>query len=169
MFIYPVYKALKPHLTGISPVFFYTGQYAAGKNTNYISPVLYIELPRDANATFWGRGIRVIKNAVVKLHYLSNAPFHQHDNTVQDSALQAHHNTLIAINQIMQGLALRNEHGRLLTQQFIPVGVSELAFNNAHAISVLSYHTELYDYSTHQGAPPPDYTGPIELNINIQG
>lgn len=168
MFIYPIYKALKPHLTAVAPVFFYTGQYAAGKgNTVYRVPALYIEMPRDTASTYWGRGIRVIKNGLIKLHYISNAPFHQHDNTIQDSALQAHHAKLVQINNIIEGLALKNEHGRLLTQKFIAAGSSELKFTEGHVISVLSYRTELYNYYTWEGKPAPAAEGGVEVNISI--
>lgn len=169
MYIYPVYKALKPHLTAVAPVFFYTGQYAAGKgNTVYRVPALYIEMPRDAASTYWGRGIRVIKNGVIKLHYISNAPFHQHDNTVQDSALQAHHSKLVQINDIIEGLSLKNEHGRLLTQKFIAAGSSELKFTEGHVISVLTYRTELYNYSTWNGAKEPVSETPTDIKIYIR-
>ncbi|WP_346237751.1 hypothetical protein ABDK00_001575 [Niabella insulamsoli] len=169
MFTYPIYKAIKQHLNTIAPGFFFTGQYAKGKtNTVYRVPALYIEMPKNAASTFWGRGIRVIKNAVIKVHYISNAPFHQHENAVQDSALVAHHNALIEINNLMQGFVVRNEHGRLLTQKFTPVGSSELNFVEGHVFSVLSYRTELYNYSMWEGKPAPESEGPETVRINIR-
>lgn len=145
MFTYPVYTALKQRLNSIAPVFFYIGQYTVGKtNTSYRAPAIYIEMPKDSTVTSWGKRKKVIKPATVKIHYLSNAPFKNHDNAIQDSAIVAHDKALSDILETVEGKALYKDDSDLLTQQFIHTGMNEHNFISEQMFSVLSFSTEIY-------------------------
>jgi len=145
MFIYPAYKALKQKLIGIAPVFYFLGQYSIGKdNTSYIVPALYIEMPKNAQVKYWGKGQRVISPAQIKLHFITNAPYKNHDSTVQDAAIAVHAAGLKAIDEVMKSLALRKDDGNLLSQRFVNTAVDEMNYQNKNLFSVLTYSTEIY-------------------------
>lgn len=145
MFTYPVYKAIKELLKDIAPVFWYIGQYTKGKtNTSYRVPAIYIEMPKDSSVTFWGGRKKVIKPAPIKIHYISNAPFKNHDNAVQDSAIVAHDATLLELSERLDGIVFRKEDGSLLTQQLIHTGSNEHNFISEQIFSVLTFTTEIY-------------------------
>lgn len=145
MFTSPVYNKLKQLLSDIAPVFKFTGQYVKAKgNTSFIVPAIYVEMPKDTPVTYTGRGIKVMKPAVFKVHYISNAPFSQHDNTIQDAAINAHVAAVAVINKMMQGLVLKKQNGRLLTERFILTAASEEHYIDGHVISTYSYTTEVY-------------------------
>lgn len=145
MFIYPAYKALKQQLNSIAPVFYFLGQYNKGKdNTSYIVPALYIEMPKNARVKYWGKGKRTLSPAEIKLHYITNAPYKNHDNSVQDAAISVHSAGLKAIDDIMSNLVLRKEDGSLLTQRFINEVSDEMNYQDKKLFSILTYSTEIY-------------------------
>lgn len=145
MFIYPAYKEIKLHLNGIAPVFYFLEQYQKGKdNTSYAVPAIYIEMPKNSQVTFWGNKNKVIKPALINVHYVSNAPFKNHDSPVQDSFLMQHNNALNTIDGIMEKLVLRKADGSLLSQRFIQIGSNENNFIPQRVFSILNYSTELY-------------------------
>ena len=145
MFTYPAYQALKQKLKAIAPVFYYIGQYTKGPdNTSYTVPAIYIEMPKASNVVYWGRGVRCIKPALVNIHIINNAPYKNHDNIIQDSAIAAHAKMIQDVEKEIQGLVLRKDDGRLLSQRFIQTGANEANFQNKHIFSVLSFTTEIY-------------------------
>lgn len=145
MFCYPVYKLLKEQLNTIAPVFYFIGQYTRGKdNTSYRLPAIYVEMPGTSNIQFWGRRAMAIKPAQIKIHYISHAPFKNHDNTVQDSAIAAHEAVITNIDFLLQGFIARDSDNNLLTQSLIPLGVDTLNFQDNCVYSVLTYTTEIY-------------------------
>lgn len=164
MFVYPIYKAIKQRLNApeapqaspalLGNVFFYINQYLPGKdNTSYKVPALYIEMPKNSNLQFYGRKLLAAKNAPIKIHYISYAPFKNHDNAVQDSAIAAHENTLREIDLLLNGWNVTDANGRLLTQQLIPTNAAIMQYIGDNLISVITYTTEIY--SRHLQAVPP--------------
>jgi len=151
MFCYPAYKAIKEQLAGIAQTFFYTGQYTKGAdNTSYKVPAIYIEMPKPGAVVMWGRRLKSIKPAIVKIHYISYAPFKSVDGAIQDSAIAAHEATLRQIDLLLEGWAARNApeagktEGTLLTQKLINSNVNMLNFQDSNLFSILSYTTEIY-------------------------
>jgi len=145
MFTYPAYKQLQQRLNTIAPAFYYIRQYQPGKgNINYVAPAIYIEMPKDSTRQYYGRGTRVIKNAIIKIHYISNAPYKSHVNSVQDAFLDQHNNALHQINALMEQTVLYKEDGSLLTQKILPQGSDELNFIDQKVYSILMYSTEIY-------------------------
>jgi hypothetical protein len=147
MDIYKVYKGVKQHLSTIAPVFYYIGQYTKGKdNTTYKVPAIYIEMPKYLPITFFGK-IKTARSAPIKIHLITNAPYKSHDNTIQDNALAEHNNMLNGIDKLMTGWALRDEQGKLLTQQFIPTNNNSINFQGLTVFSVVTYNADLFSYS----------------------
>lgn len=145
MFNYNVYKKIKSRLQAVESCFMFLGQYLKGKdNTSYIVPAIYIEMPKTNNLVFYGRKQLAAKDAMIRIHYISNAPFKSHAPAIQDSALANHDNKLEEINDLLQGWNAENEDGSLLTQQLIPVGSAEVNFFGTHVVSILTYKTEMY-------------------------
>lgn len=145
MNIFPIYKGIKLRLSSVAPCFYYLGQYLAGKdNTSYRVPAIYIEMPKYLTTTFNPGKIKVAKGAQVKIHLLTNAPYKNHDNVTQDSAIAAHENLLNEIDKLMTGFILKGTDQKLLTQQFTPVAANIGNFNGLHTFSILTYTTEFY-------------------------
>lgn len=145
MINYSVYKALKVRLAGIAPIFYFIGQYAKGKdNTSYVVPAIYIQMPEANTLVFYGKKQLAAKNALIRIHYIHNAPFKNHDSVIQDSALAAHEAKVNAIYDKLTGWNATNEDESLLTQQLIPVGSAEMKFMGSHVVSVLTFRTEMY-------------------------
>jgi hypothetical protein len=148
MKVYPFYKAIKTRLGNTASVFFFINQYAVGKqNTSYKVPAIYIETPKNLQLSFLGRKIQVAKNAEFKVHYISNAPFKNHDNTVQDSSIAAHETTVQAIEKLLAFWEAKDSNGKLLMQQLVPVGSSNVILMGDHVVTVLTFRTaEMYSY-----------------------
>lgn len=145
MFTYPIYKAMKLRLNGIAPIFYYMGQYQRGKeNTSYKVPAIYLEMPPTETLGFYGRKLLTAKDARFKVHYISDAPFTQADNPVQDSAIQAHETKMVDIDTLITGWNVTDQAGLLLTQQFIPVSSKLNQFMQSKIVSVIEYSTEVY-------------------------
>jgi hypothetical protein len=145
MFQYPIYKAIKARLGNTVPVFFYIGQYTKGKdNTSYKVPAIYIEMPKPTEIQFLSRKLVLAKGAVVKVHYISHAPFKSHDNTIQDSAIQAHENKVKEIDKLLNGWNATDANNKLLTEQLIPVNANMLNFSGENVASVIGYKTDMY-------------------------
>lgn len=144
---YTIYKGIKQRLNPVAPVFYFIGQYAKGKdNTSYKVPAIYIEMPKYLPVTFFKK-IKTARNAPVKIHLIGNAPYKNHDNTIQDSAIAEHNNYLEQIDKLLTGWALRDGEGRLLTQQFIPTNNSNTNFQGVHVFSVVTYNADLFSYN----------------------
>jgi hypothetical protein len=150
MFLTPVYKAIKNRLTpafadGTAiPVFFYISQYLPGKeNTSYRVPAIYIDMPDDSKIEFLPRKIMHSKDALIKIHLVTYAPFKNHDDAVQDAAVLLHDSYLKQIDVLINGW-FAIEGGVNLTQQFLTKGGSFLQFKHMCLVSVLTYQTEIY-------------------------
>lgn len=145
MFTYPAYKALKQQLNTIAPVFYFLGQYQKGKdNTSYVVPAIYIEMPKNAIVTYWGRGVKGIRPANINIHYISNAPYKNHDSDVQDSFLAQHDAALSQIDTVMRKLILKKADDSLMSERFLQIGSNEYNFIPQRVFSILNYSTELY-------------------------
>lgn len=148
MTLSPQYKAIKAKIAGTEPVFRYLGQYLKGKeNTSYKVPATYIETPKNSEIIFFnGKRILAAKNVQFKIHYISNAPFKNHDNTVQEAAIEAHEARIEAIDKLITGFDFKDTDGRIIMQQLIPVKDAMLTFMDNHVVSVITYVTEVYNY-----------------------
>ncbi len=145
MFIYPVYNAIKQHLSSLEiPAFFYIGQYLPGKNnTSYLVPAIYIEMPKDVPVTVTNK---ITRSAVaqVKIHYISYAPFKAATTEVQETAIADHEEKLKAIDALMhQFVAMDGEEN--LTEQFVAGNNNTLMqFQGMTLFSVLGYSTRFF-------------------------
>jgi hypothetical protein len=146
MFYYPTYKAIKDRLKTIAPVFYYIGQYQKGKdNTSYVVPAIYIEMPKSNDIQFLRRRA-LAKGVQIKIHYINYAPFKNQDTAAQDAALQAHETKLKEIDLLMNGWAVLDGNGRVLTEQLVPVTGNMLNFMPQSVVSVIGYKTDVYSY-----------------------
>ncbi len=147
MFTLPIYKAIKASLSNIAPCFFFTGQYAKGKdNTKYIVPAIYIEVPKNLKVAYWGRGIRAARAVPIKIHLINNAPYKSHDNVVQDSALVKHSSMLNQIDTLLEKKHFSTESGRKLSEAFINSETNEHNYLGSQVVSIITYTTDLYFY-----------------------
>lgn len=145
MFIYPIYKAIKTRLGPDVPVFFFIDQYKKGKdNTSYVVPAIYVEFPKDMRLDFYPRKLMTSKNVPIKIHYISHAPFKNHDNAIQEAAIAAHEDKLKDIDRLTNGWNVADIEGNKLTEQLIPGNASLLNFQDVYVISVITYPTEIY-------------------------
>ncbi len=146
MLIYPLYKSIKLLLGTQIPVFFYLKQYEVSKdNTSYRVPAIYIEMPQNTPIDFWGKKLMGSKkNVTIKIHYISHAPFKNHNTTVQDSAIAAHSAKLIAIDTLLNGIVLTDTDNKEISEELILTGTSEMKFLTNCIVSVLSYTTTIY-------------------------
>ena len=147
MLFYPAYLAIKKRLTDNQavPVYFYIGQYLPGKdNTSYVVPAIYIEFPKDNGIDFFPTKRVVSKGVDIKVHYISYAPFKNHDNATQEAALSQHNAQLVVIDKLLTGWnAVENGGGKIITQQLIPTASSLLNFMDKAVVSVITYRTEV--------------------------
>lgn len=145
---YIIYKGIKQRLISIAPVFYYIGQYTKGKdNTSYKVPAIYIEMPKFLPVTFFRR-IKTARNAPVKIHLITNAPYKNHDNTIQDSAIAEHNTMLKEIDKTLTGWAVIDGEDRLLTQQLIPTNSNNLNFQGVQVFSVVTYNADMFSYNS---------------------
>lgn len=148
MLLYPLYKAIKQHLNGLGiQTFFFVKQYEPNKeNTSYKVPAIYIEMPnyRGVGVNYYGKNLKTAKDCVVKIHYISYAPFKNHTNTIQDSLLEAHSNTLVEIDKLMDGYRAKSPANVLLSEAMMNIETSELNFMANCVVSVISYKCEAY-------------------------
>lgn len=145
MLTYPIYKALKQQLNAVAPCFFFIGQYLQGKgNTSYRVPAIYIETPKDNKVNYFPRKQSVLLGAQFKIHVITYAPFKNEDTPVQDSQLALHETKVKQIDRMINGLVLKDQYGKLLTQQFVTVNISEMNFIYMCVITVLTYKTDVY-------------------------
>lgn len=144
---YAIYQLIKSHISGIAPVWYYTGQYARDKNkTVYKVPALYIEMPATLPVSNFGQ-IRMSKQAEIKLHYLSQAPFGSTEIPVQDSAVQAHTKKILELVNLVSGAELKDRNGNLVAGQCLVTGVDPVKYTDTFALSVVRINADLYDYS----------------------
>lgn len=160
MFITDAYKAIKKRLTdaGINvPIFFYIGQYQPGRdNTSYKVPAIYLEFQKEIMIDFFPTKRMVAKAVNIKLHYISYAPFKNHDNEVQDNALDEHNAKLVEIDKLLNGWnAVEERSDRILTQQLIPKGGSFMFFINSAVGSIIDYQTEIFSNHMREVIPIP--------------
>lgn len=142
MFIYPVYKKIKQHLSSLGiPTFFYIGQYQPGKNnTSYLVPAIYIEMPKDVPVTVTHK---ITRSAVsqVKIHYISYAPFKAATTEVQETAIAEHENKLKAIDALLHNWNTVDGDENL-TEQFVAGNNNVLLqYQGMTLFSVLGYST----------------------------
>lgn len=144
MFTYPVYKELKDRLNDIAPVFRFHGQYNKGKdNTSYKVPAIYIELPTNIQVQYI-RKRKIAKGAIIKVHYISSAPYKNHDNQIMDDAYMEHEAKLKAIDKLVDGWEMKTEAGKLITEQFTQTNEVLISQVGENTVSVLSYKTDIY-------------------------
>ncbi|MGN6604547.1 MAG: hypothetical protein ACTHK8_18960 [Ginsengibacter sp.] len=145
MFFYPIYQAIKTRLGAAIPVFYYVGQYKPGKgNTSYRVPAIYVEMPNLNDINFYPKKLMSTK-CQIKIHYLSYAPFKDHDDAAQVAAIEEHEQTLMDINSLLCDWNAVDGTGLKITEQFTPVQGSLLDFEDMCVISVLAYRTEVYN------------------------
>ena len=163
---YAVYKGIKAQLKDLCEVMYFTGQYTKGKeNTSYVCPAIYIEMPKSLKVDYFPVGIKVAKGAEIKIHFLSPAPFQGHDNQTQEDAIASHESTLGEIMEILEGLEVKDNSLRVIASTLIHTGSSTITYRPMHTVSVMSYKTELRDYTTKR------YTGSLpdgELEVVVQ-
>ncbi len=136
---------MKARLIGIAPVFIYLKQYVKGKdNTSYKVPAIYIELPDGTPISFYGRKLMTAMGAQFKVHYISYAPFKNHENPVQDSAIAAHETKVREIDTLINGWNAADQDGKIITQQLLPVNASLNNFMSDTLVSIITYQTEVY-------------------------
>lgn len=141
-----IYKGIKARLSSIAPVFYFVGQYTRGRdNTSYKVPAIYIEMPKGMATTFF-RKIETARKAAIKIHLIGNAPYKNHDSTIQDSAIIEHNNMMLEIDKLLTGWSLRDDQNRLLTQQLIPTNNNLCNFQGLHVFSIKTYTADLFSY-----------------------
>lgn len=173
MITFPVYIALKQLLTPVAKVFPYTGQYQKGKgNTSYLVPAIYIEMPKDS-PVLYTRGRRIMKPAITKIHYISNAPYSQGGNT-QEAYLEQHAVKVQQIDELLQGKTLKRMTGRevtgLLTQQLLLTSAAEGMYIDGHVVTVLGYTTEMYapdKWGIKPGTENPEISFGREVKVKL--
>jgi hypothetical protein len=139
---YNIYKGIKARLNVVAPVFYFIGQYLRGKdNTSYKVPALYIEMPKNLQINYFNRQA-VARNAEVKIHLISNAPFKNHDTGVQDNSLNDHQAMIDEVCELLKHWALKNAENKLLTQQFTLTNVNAMYFDGMKVWSILTFKTE---------------------------
>lgn len=145
MDIYSRYKKIKDKIGSICPTFYFTGQYLEGKGkVGYAVPAIYIEMPKALKIDYFPGKLQVAKEAQVKIHLLSNAPYSTADNTIQDTALQNHQAKLKQIHDLLSGTQFKDNNNKLIMSQFILVADSGLNYNESFAYQVLTYQSEFY-------------------------
>lgn len=146
MLLYPLYKAIKQHLNSLGiQTFYYIKQYEPNnENTSYKVPAIYIEMPTNATINYYGKKLKSAKDCIIKIHYISYAPFKNHTNVVQDSLLQEHTNNLIDIDKLIDGFRAKNENNNDISEAMLNIETSELKFMANCVVSVLSYKCEAY-------------------------
>ena len=149
MILYPLYKAVKKQLEDTLGIqcFFFLKQYEPSKdNTSYKVPAIYIEMPnyRGVGVQYYGKKLKYVNNFEIKIHYISYAPFKNHTNSIQDTALLEHHNKLIAINNTLEGFQAKTPSGVLLSETMWTFETSELNFMANCVISVIGYKCTAY-------------------------
>jgi hypothetical protein len=144
MLLYPIYKAIKTRLGADVPVFFFIGQYLPGRqNTSYKVPAIYIEMPKDLPINFYPKKLMTAKGKI-KIHYISYAPFKNHDNDTQDAAVLTHDSKLNDIDKLISGWNATDENGNKITEQFTQDNADLLNYQDMALVSVLTYNVEIY-------------------------
>lgn len=144
---YAIYQLIKAHITGIATVWYYTGQYAKDKNkTVYKVPALYIEMPASLPVVNQGQ-VRMSKQAVIKLHYLSQAPYGSIEVPVQDAAVKAHSDKVLELINLISGAELKDISGRLAAGQCLVSVVEPVKYTDTFALTVVHITADVYDYS----------------------
>ncbi len=143
----PIYRAIRARLAAVQqPIFPFIGQYTKGKDNTAYKAGIYIEIPKNLDVYNYGS----VKSArdTIRIHVLSNAPYKNHDNEVQDAAYDTHNAVLKAVEDLLQGWVIKDNLERLLTQQF--VGNRDSMHNVLHMqiYSILGFTTEMYDIPT---------------------
>lgn len=151
MFLYPIYTAIKQRLTnplllpGPIPIYFYIEQYHRGKdNTSYSIPAIYIELPKNNNIDFYPKKVMSAKDVIIKIHYISYAPFKNADNAQQETAIAQHEAALKQIDKLLNCWNVKDVNNQNLTEQLITDGCSLLNFMDKAVVSIINYKTEAY-------------------------
>lgn len=148
MNIYAIYKFIKARLSTVAPCFFYIGQYTKGReNTSYRAPAIYIEMPSNLNFVYYPGNIKAAKEAQFKIHIISGAPYKNHDNDIQDTAIDAHQTIINSVESLLSGWVIKDEYNRLLTQQIHPTGGNLHNYSGPYVFSILSFSTEFYSRS----------------------
>lgn len=145
---YAIYKLLKDLLKDTCSVFYYTGQYLRDKNkTVYKVPAIYIQMPPGEIPVDNFGQIRISRQAPIRIHYISQAPFATLENQVQDSAVSSHAAKVMEIINRLSGAELKDGVGRLVTGQCLVTGIEAINYTDTFARSVIRVNADLYDYS----------------------
>lgn len=156
------YKAIKQRLNGggqfsdefsdifdtgyvDTPIFWYTGQYQKGKdNVSYIAPAIYIEMPKTLKIDYFPRKLQVAKDAQIKIHIVSTAPYKSMDNAMQDAAVEKHMKLNEDVHALLNAFQIKDINGQLLASQLININENTMNYLGSFAFSVLTYKCEFY-------------------------
>jgi hypothetical protein len=138
--------SLAPNNTPVGvPVFWYTGQYQKGKdNVSYIAPAIYIEMPKNLKIDYFPRKLQVVKDAQIKIHIVSTAPYKSIDNAMQDAAVEKHMKLNEDVHALLNAFQIKDAKGQLLASQLIITGENTMNYLGSFAFSVLTYKCEFY-------------------------
>lgn len=135
-----IYKAIKQRIGGTTPKFQYTGQYNKGKDKlSLIAPAIYIEMPSNENEVQYSRKTTTLRNPIVKVHVVNNAPFAGADGTVQDASIAAHEQKVMDIDKLLVGFEIKDNEDRLIAAQLRLVKIKANQFAEGKIITVLTY------------------------------
>ena len=125
------------------PVFWYTGQYQKGKdNVSYVAPAIYIEMPKNLKIDYFPRKRQVAKDAIIKIHILSVAPYKSVDSAVQDAAVEKHQALINNVHDLLNGFEIKDVNNNLLATQFILGNDNPMNYMGTFAFTILNYKSE---------------------------
>lgn len=132
--------------TGLDiPVFWYTGQYQKGKdNVSYVAPAIYIEMPKNLKVDYFPRKLQVVKDAQIKIHIVSTAPYKSIDNAMQDAAVEKHMKLNEDVHALLNGFQIKDVNGQLLASQLININENSMNYIGSTAFTILTYKCEFY-------------------------
>ena len=151
MYLYTLYKAIKNRLSdanllpGGVPVYFYIGQYQTGKgNSSLTIPAIYIEVLKNNAVLFYPKDEMSIKDMIIRIHYISYAPFKNADNAQQETAINNHETKLKAIDKLLYKWHVVDADNNKLSEQLITNATNLLNFIDNGVVSIIDYKTQIY-------------------------
>lgn len=151
MDIFLRYKAIKSALKADTrlaavPLLWYTGQYQRGKdNVSIIAPAIYIEMPKQLKIDYFPRKLQVAKDAVIKIHILSIAPYKSMDNPMQDAQIEKHNQFIAAVQSVLNGFTIKDSSNKVIASQFILQPENPMNYMGSCAFTILGYKSEFYE------------------------
>ncbi|MEN9447130.1 MAG: hypothetical protein RJA25_420 [Bacteroidota bacterium] len=127
------------------PILWYNGQYQLGKdNVSILAPVIYIEMPTDMKIDYFPRGLQTVRNAHIKIHILSIAPYKSIDNQIQDHKIEQHQTLIDDVHNLLNGFEMKTDAGKVITSQLILQGIAPMKYRSSFVVTVLDYVCEFY-------------------------